>query len=133
MKTWVAVLGFILSLALLGAELYLLKHNMRMKNYNMAVMHLPVTFFLFYIALHLNLKDRPIYGTLRVAGMLIFFMHRLVLFFVQYAFLVIYNHTEINLYDFVYPTTIIATTVISFLTAYLAKKPNFRWLRYMYS
>lgn len=133
MKTWVAVLGFVASLALLGVEMYLLKHHMHMRNYNMAIMHLPVIFFLFYLALHLNLKDRPIYGTLRVAGMLIFFLHRLVLFFVQYAFLVIYNHTELNLYDYVYPVTIIATTALAFLIPYLAKKPGCRWLRYLYS
>lgn len=133
MKTRTAVIGFAVSMALLLVEIYLLKHFMHMKNYNMAIMHLPVIFFLFYIALHLNLKDRPIYGTLRAVGLLIFFLHMLINFFVKYAFLVIYHHTEINLYDYGYPITIIATTLICFLITYLSKKQKFRWLRYLYS
>lgn len=132
-KSGTAYLGLAVSMALMMGELYLLKHFSQPKTYDLALMQVPVVFFLFYIAAHLNLKDRPIYAKMRVVGMLVFFLHRFVLFFVDLGFGFINDHTGINPGILRFLTAVTLTTLLAILIERLARTEKCRWLRYLYS
>ena len=86
LDNWKMLLGLLLSLAAMLAEVFLLKQYSHPRDYNMSFSLLPATFFIFYAASHLDLSNRPIYGRLRIIGMLIFYLH---LFFDYFSGVVI--------------------------------------------
>ncbi len=129
MNMAVAIIGFVVSMGLLLLEAGLLKLCTEPKDYNMYISLLPAVFFLFYIATHINLKDRKIYAKLRVVGMLIFYLHLFVQFLVNY----VAEHLSL---DFAKNNLIIIlaiTCVISFIIEWLSNKEKFKWLKWLYS
>ena len=128
-----AVIGFIASLALLFAEVFLLKQYSHPKGFDMAASLLPAVFFLFYIATHLNLKNSPIYGRMRAIGMLIFYLHLLVNTVVGYALRFAQVKTGIDLSAFQFIISICVTTALAVIIERLAGKEKFKWLKYLYS
>ncbi len=129
MNIKVAVLGFIVSVGFLFAEAHRLEYCTEPKDHNMYISLLPAVFFLFYIATHINLKDRKIYAKLRVVGMLIFYLHLFVKFVVNYV-------AEQFALDFAKNNLIIIlaiTCVISVIIEWLSNKEKFKWLKWLYS
>lgn len=129
----VAIIGLFVSLAIMFVEVFLLKHYSHPKDYNMLVSLLPVIFFLFYLATHLNLKDRPIYYSLRIIGMMIFFTHLFVKFFVGLAIEIAKNKTGIDFSAFQFIITILFTTLLAIIIERLSKNEKFDWLKGLYS
>jgi len=127
----VAIIGLIVSLAIMFLEEFLIKNYSHPKN--MFVSLLPVTFFLFYLSTHLNLKSRPIYSSLRIIGMMIFFTHLFVNYFVGLAIEITKNKIGIDFSAFRFIITIVFTTLLAILIERLSKKEKFSWLKYLYS
>ena len=78
MNSKIAIIGSIMSMLMMLCELYLLDNYSHPKDYDMYISLVPVTFFLFYIASHISLKNRQTYKSLRVIGEVIFFTHLLI-------------------------------------------------------
>ena len=131
-NSFIAILGFFTSLVLLMAEVILLKHYSHPKDFNMYILLL-VVFFLFYLATHIKLKDRPIYGSLRVIGMVVFYVHLFVKFFVDLIIEIINKKMLIDLTSFEFIITIFFTTIFAILIERLSKTNKFQWLKYLYS
>lgn len=129
----VAIFGFVLSLVMLFFEIYILRHYSHPKDYNILISLLPSSFFLFYLASHIKLKNRPIYGSLRVIGMLIFFTHLFVNYFVGLAIEIANNKIGINLTAFQFIITILFTTILAVIIERLSKANRFHWLKYLFS
>lgn len=128
-----AVVGLFISFIVMFFEVYLLKHYSHPKDYNMVLSLLPVIFFLFYLASHIKLKYRPIYGSLRVIGMLVFFTHFFVNYFVGLAIEIANNKIGINLTAFQFIITILFTTILAVIIERLSKTNRFHWLKYLFS
>lgn len=128
-----AVVGLIVSFILMFLEVYLLKCYSNPKGYDMVFSLLPVIFFLFYLASHIKLKNRPIYGRLRVIGMLIFFTHLFVNYFVGVGIKIFNNIIGINLTAFQFIITILFTTMLAVIIERLSKTNRFYWLKYLFS
>lgn len=128
-----AICGFAFSLVMLFFEIYLLRHYSHPKDYNILLSLLPSTFFLFYLALHIKLKNRPFYRSLRVVGMIIFFIHLFVKFFVGLAIETANNIMGINLTPFHFIITLSFTTILAVIIERLSKRNRFQWLKYLYS
>ena len=129
----VVIFGFVLSLVMLFFEIYILRHYSHPKDYNILISLLPSSFFLFYLASHIKLKNRPIYGSLRVIGMLIFFTHLFVNYFVGLAIEIANNKIGINLTAFQFIITILFTTILAVIIERLSKANRFHWLKYLFS
>lgn len=100
----------------------------------MMVILLPSAFFLFYIATHIQLKDRPLYKKLRVIGVLIYFMHLLVhKCFTQFGIEIINKYLGLDLSSFAFFITIFAVTILAAFIEWLSHKKGFTGLRYLYS
>lgn len=129
----IALAGLILSLTAMFFEVNWLRDYSHPKDYNMLVSLLPVTFFLFYLASHLNLRNRPIYARLRTVGTLIFFSQMLVRFFVDYAIKIVKKRwgTDLSVYRFVLFITL--TVALAILIERLSHRERLKWLRYLCS
>lgn len=128
-----AVLCFCISMLLLLVEVFVLQYFSNPKNHNMYISLIPATFFLFYIATHIKLKNRPIYRKLRVMGMLIFYSHLLVNQIIELLFSLINKIFNVDLSGLSFIATIMAVTVFSYLVEWLSHKEKFKWLKYLYS
>lgn len=128
-----AVVGLFISLMIMLIEVYLLKLYSHPKDYNMYLSLLPVIFFLFYIASHIKLKNRPIYKSLRIIGMIVFFTHLFVNYYVSMVIEIIYNKIGINLSAFQLIITLFFTTILAIIIERLSKTNRFQWLKYLFS
>lgn len=129
----VAVLGLIVSLALWFAEVLWLRSHYHPETYEIMVGLIPTLFFLFYVTSHLNLKNRPIYGKLRVIGLLIYFSHLFVYHYVNVGIQFIQSTLGPDLKVLAFPATLAVTVVLAVVIERASKKKKFRWLRYLYS
>jgi hypothetical protein len=93
---------------------------------------MPTNFFLFVMALNLNLKDRPGYQKLREIGALIYYLHMLVFTVLEFLFRTGVESAAAELFPFAYPLT----AVVTFLTAvgihWLSRREKLSWLQYLY-
>ena len=128
-----AVVGLFISLLIMLIEVYLLKQYSHPKDYNMYLSLLPVLFFLFYIVSHIKIKNRPIYQSLRIIGMIVFFTHLFVNYFVGLAIEIANNKTGLNLTVFQFIITLSFTTILAILIERLSKTNRFQWLKYLFS
>ena len=128
-----AVVGLFISLIVMLIEVYLLKLYSHPKDYNMYLSLLPVIFFLFYIASHIKIKNRPIYKSLRIIGMIVFFAHLFVNFFVSMVIEITYSKIGINLSAFQFIITLFFTTILAIIIERLSKTDRFHWLKYLFS
>lgn len=127
------VIGWITSIAAMFLETYLLKRFSHPKDFNMLISILPNVFFLFYIATHIELKDRPIYGSIRIIGLGIYFMH---LFFKDITLsiiAVIKSRFDLDLINYQFIIAMFFTTSIAIVIERLSKTQKFQWLRYLFS
>ncbi len=133
MNSSTAVGGLVISLAVMFFEIYFLRHYSQPKDFNMVASLFPVVFFLFYISTHIQLKDRPIYGSLRIIGLVIFFTHSFVNYFVDLALEIAKNKIGIDLTSFQFVIIICLTTILAVVIERLSKKEKFYWLKYLFS
>lgn len=129
----VAFFGLATSMIIMFFEVYLIRWFSHPKDYNMFASLIPVVFFVFYIATHLNLKNRPIYSRLRNIGMLVFFLHLFVKYFVMLALEMIKIKTGTDLFAFSFFLVVLFTTVLSIMLERLSKKEKYHWIKYLYS
>lgn len=129
----VAIIGFVLSEAAVFAECYLLKKFTQPKDYNMFLFLVPAVFFLFYLASHANLKNKPVYASLRAIGVIVYFGHMFVDFFVQLAGKWIGKVFSVDLTPFRLLAVLVITTLLAMLIVRLSKNERFYWLKYLYS
>ena len=128
-----AYLGFALSMLFLLAEVLILRRHFNPREYSMSIFLVPAIFFLFYIASHVQLKDRDIYKRMRVVGMLIFYLHMFVRKVLKELFTIIKNHWHLDLFGLWCILTIVIVTLLAILVERLSYKEKFRWLRWIYS
>ncbi len=128
-----AVLGFCLSMLMLIAEVYILRHFLNVEACNLYISLIPALFFLMYIALHWELPDRPVYKKIRAIGILAFFSHYFINRLITIFFLSLQSNYGIELFSFRYFISIPLIYGVSALIEYLSRKPKLRWLRYLYS
>ncbi len=128
-----AIVGLFISFIVMFFEVYLLSIYSHPKDYNMVLSLLPVIFFIFYLASHIKLKNRPIYRRLRVIGVLIFFTHLFVDYFVSLIIENVNNIIGINLTGFHFIITILFTTILAVIIERLSKTNRFQWLKYLFS
>jgi serine/alanine racemase len=69
--------GFIISMVLLTAEVFMLRFYSRPLNYNLLFFALPASVYLFSGMLELNLKERGIYRWLREGSLIVYLVHPL--------------------------------------------------------
>ena len=125
--------GLIISLLMMFLEVYLLRHYSHPKDYNMFIALLPAVFFLFYFASHVELKNRPVYGRLRVIGVIVFFSHLLVNYFVGLAIEIANKKTGLDLSAFHFIITMILLIMLSVVIERLSRTNKYRWLKYLFS
>ena len=131
-NSMIAIIGFFVSIIAMLYEVYLLNMYSHPKDYNMLISLLPATFFLFYIASHMNLKNNAVYGRLRTIGVIVFFSHLFVDFFVSRVIKFLTYSIGINLTGFKFPIIICLTTIFAMIIEHLSKKDGFDWLMYLY-
>lgn len=129
----VVIIGLFVSIALLFLEAFFLRHFSHPKDYNMYLSLIPVVFLLFYMATHLNLKNKPIYNSFRVIGMAMFFTHLFVNYFVKLSLEVLNNKIGIDLNALTFVFTLIFTLLLSILLERLSRKEKFIWIKYLFS
>ena len=133
LNNYIAIVGLMISIILMYIEIYFLKFYSHPKKFDIYLSLLPASFFLFYIAAHINLKDRPIYSKLRIIGLFIFFIHLFIQYFVELFIRILYNKNIVNITKFQYIITMFITVILAIFIEKLSKKEKFSWLKYLYS
>ncbi len=75
LKLSTVAVGFLASMLLLGCEVLLLRHLGWIRQWDMYLFLIPAVFFLFYGAIHLEVRERPLYLHLRKLSALFFYSH----------------------------------------------------------
>lgn len=75
MKT--ALICLVCSFLFFAAEVFILAKLAWIREYDMYLGLIPITFFLFYVSLNINIPDRAIYRKMRTLSALIYFSHML--------------------------------------------------------
>ena len=132
-KTGTSVIGLAVSMLFLFAEVFLLRHYHIPIENNMYVFLLPASFFLFSLAVSVELKDRPIYAHLRSIGMMIYFIHLLVNALILLAIGIVdrYFGTALGRYTFIF--TLLFTVLIAIFADLLSYKKKFHWINWLIS
>lgn len=136
MKKRYAVGGFVLSMLFLLGEVAALEWFGLSYGHNMFVFLVPAVFFLFYIASHLQLKPRKIYGTLRIVSILTYYSHMFVYYFVSHTLTFALNAGLPKALDnslVRYGATVVLTIALSLLIYRLSQKKHLHWLKWLYS
>lgn len=128
----IALIGFLVSEILLFFEVFLLEHFEIAKDYNMFIFLIPATIFLFALVSNIQLKDRPVYKKLRVAGVLVYFSHLLVYKMVHYVAAIVQKTLHLDLSNYLFWITLLCAVGIAFLIEYLSHKKKFKWLNWLY-
>ena len=131
LKTRTALMGFVVSMICLFAEIFLLKYNDIPIEYNMYVFLLPATFFLFSFAASIELKDSSIYKHLRNIGMIIYFSHLLVNKFTSLAVSVVDKYCSIGLVRYQFVLSLSFTLLIAIFIDWLSYKDRFKWVNWI--
>lgn len=132
LRAGLAALGFVCSLAALFLEAHFLESRGICEDYNMYLMLLPTNFFLFVLALNLNLKDRPGYQKLREIGALIYYLHMLVFTVLEFLFRPGVESSTGELFPFAYPLTAVVTFLAAVGIHWLSRREKLGWLQYLY-
>ena len=123
LKKPVAILGVIVSFGLLFSEAILLKLNDIPKDYNMYVFLYPLNFFIFYSVTHIRIKDNPMYGLLRNAGILIYCSHIFWCQIVNMGYNIFSRIFSFQLPDLIFqPVIFIVTLTLTVLFAVFTEK-----------
>lgn len=133
MKAKTAIMGLVISMLFLFAEVFLLKYNDIPIEYNMYVFLLPATFFFFCFAICVELKDRPIYKHLRNISVIIYFSHLFVDMFVTMAIGFLGKSFSVVLDTYQFVITLVLTSLIAIFVDWLSCKERFKWVNWLIS
>ena len=128
-----AVVGFVISVSLLLFESFSISRIGESYDHNMYLSLIPTTFFLLYIATHLNLSSSTIYKKLRAVGVLIFFLHIMVYALIKNGIAVTNSAIGMDLSSFTFLIVVIIVTILAFFIECLSHKNRFGFLRILYS
>ena len=131
LRTRTALIGFVVSMLCLFAEVFLLKQNDIPIEYNMFVFLLPATFFLFSFSASIELKDRFIYKHLRNIGMVIYFSHLLVNELTFIAVSVVDWHCNTGLARYQFVLSLAFTLLLAIFIDWLSHKDQFKWINWV--
>lgn len=132
-----AVALFLISTALLFAEVMLSFFYFRAELPDMWFMLLPSSFFLFYIVTHIELKNSGKYIFMRKMSSLIYFGHFLIIIFFIPLLNKIFQyllHSDFSIEELsCYIITSIASVIISYVIIKLSQKPRLKFLKKLYA
>lgn len=128
-----SLIGLVVSMICLFAEVFLLKYNDIPSDYNMYVFLLPATFFLFNLACSIQLKDHIIYRHLRNIGMLIYFLHLLVDRFAYSGVAFVNKCFGVDMTKFHFIISLFLTIFIATFIELLSYKEKFKWIKWFIS
>jgi serine/alanine racemase len=131
-KLSTAVVGTIISMICLFAEVFLLSHFSAPKDYNMYIFLVPAVFFIFSVFLRIQLKDHPIYQRLRNAGLLIYFSHLMIGNLCQIVADVL-GLSSMDVAIYLSIPTLILTLLVAFWIEWLSHKKKFHWINWFLS
>lgn len=126
-----AVWGFVISYLLMFFEAFFVKYFHFIRAEDMYIFLVPTTFFMFYIAKNIKLKDNKIYLILRQLSSLIFYMHLWVRVVVSKVFLILFD-INIGKTCLKFIITLGVTIIGALVVVKLSKCKCFHWLRYLY-
>lgn len=129
----ISLIGFICSMGMLSAEVFVLMTLHIPAEYNMYVFLIPAVYFLFSFAFQLRLKDRPIFKRLRTAGLWFYFSHLFFNFCVSKALEAAEMYLNLHLNDYIFLFSLTATLLFAFAAEALSRKTTFKWLNYLIS
>lgn len=122
-----SLLGLILSVVLLLAEVFTLRHC-DVPPGNMYILLLPAVYFLFSFAVQWELPDRPVYKRLRAASLWFYFIHLFVDFNVQTAARAFNKYLGFQILPYRFILSLCATVILSFGLEALSRRDKFKWL-----
>lgn len=129
-----ALIGFVLSMLLLLGEVYYTHQLGWVKEYDMYIMLVPTSFFLFYIAVNAPIKDKPLWKELRETGALIFYLHTLVGWILKYCIAFLRRFImlpEINSLVF-YLAVVVLSYMLALAIKHLSRVEKLRFLTALY-
>ena len=126
-----ALLLFVFSMILMGAEVFFLQYIGFIREYDMYFFLVPVTFFFFCLIITVKLPDRPIYKTLRMLSSLIFYSHLWINLVVSKALQVLFEKIYGSYFHFL--ITIIITIVFSYVILKMSGRQRLKWLKTLYT
>ena len=127
-----AVCGFAVSGFLMFLEAFFIKFFHLAVESEVYIFLVPTTFFLFYIAKNVQLKEKGIHIVLRQLSSLIFFLHLWVDYLISKVSINVF-HYNIQATVFRCITVLIVTTLVSLGIIKLSNQKNLRWLKKLYS
>ena len=128
-----SLIGFVCSMGMLFAEVFVLKTLHIPAEYNMYVFLIPAVYFLFSFVLQLRLKDRPIFKRLRSAGLWFYLSHLFFYFCVSEALKIADTHLGLHLTDYKFLFSLTATLLFAFAAEAVSRRKPFKWLNYLIS
>jgi hypothetical protein len=134
MKYTTAIIGLVASIILFFAEVLMVNFLDFARVYDMYIGLIPVTFFLFYIALHTELeKHKAIYKHLRYYSSMIFYLHLLVAPLIKKVLNLLDVYVYANGIYPVYALTIFVIIILTECIIKLSEHPHLKWLKLLYS
>ena len=126
MKKGIAILGFVVSVCCLLLESILVDKNLVTEDHDIYLMLPLVIFFLMYLALHVQIKEKPIYPRLRYIGEYIFFLHLAIVDIILAIFPTISP-------IFCYLLVFVIATALAVCFTLLSEKGKWKYLRLLVS
>ena len=130
-KTKLILLGCVLSLLMLGGEIFVLESHSMCKDYNVYISLIPVTFFVFMLALRIKLPK--ISGeTMRGMGTLIYFLHMFCYAIMSPMFGILQKYLGLNMEVVIFPATLLFVAILAWFIVKLSRKEKLKWLSFLY-
>ena len=131
-KPVLAITGFIISVALLILEAYTLEYYEMCRDHNMFLALIPATFFLFALAVYVDLPKSDRYERLQSVGSLIYYMHMMIFSIIAPVFSLLSKYMGINLFPFEFGATVAVTLAVAVLVWTISRYNKFAWVQYLY-
>ena len=131
-KQNISLILFLVSFSLLFFEVLILKKLSIPKDYNLYLLLIPATIFLFSFLYQCKIKDNKIFIKLRITGMFIFYTHLFINYFVVKLLILLNKIININLLKYNFFITMFAVILISFILEELSQKDRFSFLKNLY-
>ena len=126
-----AFILFVISMAAMGIDLYVLTEAGWIKAYDMSLFLIPVSLFFFSFLLKTELPDSRIFTYLRQISALLFFSHFFFYWAISRILSKVCNHLVNSPWNFI--LTLSSSLLFSVIVVKLSRFRSFRWLKYLYS
>lgn len=126
-----ALTAFVLSYMLMLFEAVFVTYFSMSRAHDMYIFLVPLTYFAFGLAVNIHLPDKEIYNTLRILSSLIFYIHPLVIWFIQKIFDL--WGIDIGRTCLLFILTIVFSIICSLMIIKLSDIKHFCWLKKIYS